>query len=1567
MPRLTDDIPAWAGRYVGIEFAERGRDRDGVDCWGLLRLVYAERYGIFLPSHHDGYADTEDAPGVAAVLEAELMGSGNWRAVLGDPDAGDALLFRAGAGHLWHVGVAVSRGRMLHCRRGCDSCVERWDVGVWAPRLEGAFRFAGPVRLAGRVSPLRPEAIHVTLPAGGTIAEMLAAAGVSTSPFLRVWVGDVEIIAEQWAHVRPKPGRTVSVAAVPGGGEGSGKTVMRIVLTIAVVALAVYTGGAAFGAAGAFGTSAVGQGVVAAGVTLVGSLAINALLPPPRPRLSDNSDQRASATITGARNEARPFGVLPQVLGEHRMAPLYGAAPYTEIVGDDQYLRLLFVYGRGPLELSGFRIGETPLEEYEGVELEVREGREGDAPITLYPNTVIEDAASVLLRQDAGWTSRTSDTAANELSIDLTWPRGLVEFSSRGDRQVRTVALEVEYAPAGSGAWTRINGASPGFERGMDYMFRTPEVRLGGQGSHQGVIGWGLGFAGAKPVYLPASWYSWEARGYLYTDGPEHIPYEFGIDGSDACELSIDDRVVVSWYGSHGTAGGGTPDYAAHTGSIRLRRGWHAFRVRVEARTTPGAIAVGWKPPVTPSFVAIPANVLAERASSESGYRGRLAYRWFDTSIFQHSLVVQANRPDQIRRSLAWAVEPGQYDIRVQRMTPDSSGDRILDQVYWSAIRTIRNEDPVKIAGVAKVALRIKATDQLNGVVDQFNSLARSILPDWDAATGQWVERGTSNPASCYRAILQGASNARPIADDRLDLAELQAWHEANDAAGFAFNAVIDFGGTVWERLADVASAGRASFGMRDGRYSIVRDKPQNVPIQHFTPRNSAGFRGRKAFPDLPHALRARYLNRDAGYQQDERIVYDDGYSEANATKFETVEFFGVTSADEVWKHGRYTIAAARLRPEVYELTTDIEHLACTRGDLVLVTHDVPQWGLNFGRVVGLVTDTDNNLVGLRFDEQVTMDAGDAYVVRVRLDDGTSWLRSVTTQEGQHTQIALQGPVSAAEPRPKVGDLWMFGRLGQETRELLVRSIEIDKDLGARLEFVDHAPAVHEADQGEIPPFDPGISQPPVWENRPDAPIIESIRSDDYVMIRDSDGSLRPRMLITLRRPGGVRPIPNAAQVRIRPIPAPGAAGEGPWMHLPLTPIDDNQISIDRVEEGVTYQIRLRTVTATGLASVWVEAEHTVLGKIGPPPDVQAFDVVRLSDGTRRYSWVLGDIPPDIAGVRIRYGPGGQGLGWDHLSPLHDGLLEGASPTEMNAPPAGAWAFAIKMVDTSGNESRNALLIERTLGAPRQEGVAVSVDAKADGWPGTKTGCYASNDRTLVARGRETWETLAFPYDVSTWAQWTTWTLDPFTPIVYEHPTIDAGFVFDFEPAIYAVSDGIRSVQFDYSVDGITWAGWTDLAIFASRTVRARYARFRVTLSIGNGATIPVLREAVFLLRAETITQEIQDLETANLIPELRYGAGDVALPISSGIFAVVRTVSVSFNGSGAGWTWELVNRFTTPGPRVRLYGPAGAPQDATIDAVVRGLRSADGSSAFVQAGRLNFSAPVNSGLLGLA
>lgn len=1566
MTRLPHQLPAWVAGHSGVPFIKNGRDRvrdGGLDCYGLVRAVYASQFGVHLPAFV-GSADQA----IAEQLEPPEDGAlPTWVEVHArELQVGDVGVFRIGEEGL-HTGVIVSRTHMLHTLEGTQSCVERFASSLWAPRTIGFHRYAGGVHLVARNHPFSNLRVDVTLPAGSTLEELIAIAGVQVLPGLRAFIAGVEVPREMWCRVRPRPGRLVTLACVPEGGGGGGKDTLRIVLSIAVLAASVALPGSSLFAGTIFATSKFAAAALSAGIAIGGTLAINALVPAPRPRLSDNGPTGGSPTIQGTRNEARPYAPVPVILGRHRLAPALGAAQYTEVVGDEQYLRCLFVIGYGPLKLEDFRIGETPLEDFEGVELQVHHGYPNGRKLSLYPATVHELPLSVLLEQSASWQTRTTQADIEEIAVDITFPLGLVTLDRAGAASNRTVDVEVEYRAVGSGTWLKVNGdagavGSPTTENGLDHLFRTPEVTYGGAGFHSGPVRWGSGFPSAKPGYLPATGYSWMAESYVLAETAGN--YEFGIDGSDACDLEVDRELVASWYGVHNPqGGGGTPNFTGHTGTIFLEPGYHHIRVRVESRSANGgAIAVGWKPPGAGSFAIIPSGNLDGEAGLAGGLlAGQWRYRWFNTGTYRSNFQTTAAKSEQVRRSLTWAVPTGQYEVRLRRTTADTTDPRILDKVYWTALRSIDDTDPVQMAGVARVAIRIKATDQLAGVVDQFNLIATSIVREYDQVEDAWIRRATRNPAALYRHVLQGRANHRPVADARIDLAELESWSVDCVTKGWTFDAVIDFPGTVYERLNDVAAAGRASFGMRNGLYSIVRDKPQTVPVQVFTPRNSRGFRGSKVFATLPHAFRVRFLNAAKDYQEDERIVLDDGYQLDGkdafgnaapglpaATIFEELQFFGATSPDLAWKHGRYYIAVARLRPEVYEFETDLEHLVCSRGDLVLLTHDVPLLGLAAGRIQQLNHGGGGELLSIDVDEACPMDAVGPYTIRVRFGDGLIWSRSIIAIAGEHRKLFFTVPVPAGDPKPQRGDLFVYGPTGQETRELVIKSIDIDRDLGGRITAVDHAPAVHTAETGTIPPFDSGITRPPVYNDGPGLPEVESIRSDDFVMIRDAAGNLRPRIMLTLKRQSGTRPYAAFCQVRVRVKEFTPAPTVGPWTAARTVPVDNNQIGIDDVVVGRTYQISLRYLTAAGRAGPWqyfwvpviggptVVIEHTVIGQTLPPPDPVSFDVRRLSDGTREYTWDLGVVPPDIAGVHIRWGP--VGGTWDDLVPLHQDVLQ-SSPAELNVPEAGTWRFGLKAVDVAGNESVNAILIDRTLGWPRLEGVAFLEDAALLGWPGTKTNCFVSGpDRFLEATDVATWDTLLSGHSIATWNGFFRWNVNPRSPITYEHPPIDAGLVYDFTPDCLWRVEGNPTVEVAWSTDGVTYSAWTNVIIARQASVSARFLKARIRVAATGSLPVAVIRSFVVMMRSEPVVHEIQDLNTATMNPMNILGIGDVRLPVPFERFHLIRSIGVTFNGMGAGYSWELVDKDPALGPRIRIYDAQDQLTHATIDAVIRGL-----------------------------
>jgi len=125
-------------RFVGIPYEMAGRTVDGVDCWGLVRLVYIERYGIDLPSYAGQYADPPETEERAALVAGEARAF--WSEVEW-PMEGDVVLAWLTRPDLpVHIGVAVDPERWLHVRPGAAAIIERFDTQFWRPRIAGFYR-----------------------------------------------------------------------------------------------------------------------------------------------------------------------------------------------------------------------------------------------------------------------------------------------------------------------------------------------------------------------------------------------------------------------------------------------------------------------------------------------------------------------------------------------------------------------------------------------------------------------------------------------------------------------------------------------------------------------------------------------------------------------------------------------------------------------------------------------------------------------------------------------------------------------------------------------------------------------------------------------------------------------------------------------------------------------------------------------------------------------------------------------------------------------------------------------------------------------------------------------------------------------------------------------------------------------------------------------------------------------------------------------------------------------------------------------------------------------------------
>jgi hypothetical protein len=289
-----------------------------------------------------------------------------------------------------------------------------------------------------------------TVPAGMTITESLryvremSGKPLPTGRFAFYLQDGTRVPEELWDNVKLKNSTNVvarPIAEAP------------IFAVFAAISSVMAATSAFFASMGIFGQ------LLLTGLTMGAKFLLAKLFAPKPPPQPTKSDAVPVYSISGSRNQIAQWQPIPLLLGRHRMTPPLAASPYSETVGDEQYLRQLFCNGYGPLYLeeATAKIGETLVSSFPEAEIQHRYGYYvGEPKTTLYPSSVIDLSMSVELKQAEPEVVQATATDSYQVALDFYWPQGLCNIDNKGKRRSRKCTISLFYRTYPGGGYVRV-------------------------------------------------------------------------------------------------------------------------------------------------------------------------------------------------------------------------------------------------------------------------------------------------------------------------------------------------------------------------------------------------------------------------------------------------------------------------------------------------------------------------------------------------------------------------------------------------------------------------------------------------------------------------------------------------------------------------------------------------------------------------------------------------------------------------------------------------------------------------------------------------------------------------------------------------------------------------------------------------------------------------------------------------------------------------------------------------------------------------------------------------------
>ncbi|ENY1915100.1 host specificity protein J [Salmonella enterica] len=361
---------------------------------------------------------------------------------------------------------------------------------------------------------------------------------------------------------------------------------------------------------------------------------------------------------------------------------------------------------------------------------------------------------------------------------------------------------------------------------------------------------------------------------------------------------------------------------------------------------------------------------------------------------------------------------PRPFSVRMVRVTPDSTTDRLQNKTLWSSyteIIDIRQGYPgTAVAGLLVDAeqfgsQQVTRNYHLHGRIFQVPS---NYDPDTRTYTGLWdgtlKPAYTNNPAWCTMDIL---THPRYGLGRRIGVADVDKWalyaiaqycdQQVPDGFGgteprMTLNAYMTSQRKAYDVLADFCSVMRCMPVWNGSRMTFVQDRPSDSAWT-YTNSNVVGGRFKYSFSSLKdrhNAIEVRYTDPLNGWQTSTELVEDHASQIRYGRNLLKMDAFGCTSRGQAHRTGLWVMMTELLETQTVDFSVGAEGLRHTPGDIIEVC-DNDYAGASIG---GRITDLDISTRTLTLDREITLPESGAATLNIVGPDGTPFSTEIQSQ-----------------------------------------------------------------------------------------------------------------------------------------------------------------------------------------------------------------------------------------------------------------------------------------------------------------------------------------------------------------------------------------------------------------------------------------------------------------------------------------------------------------------------------------------------------------------------------------